>query len=179
LYDEILLYEELLDKKEDNNNKHNKYLMIDISGRGRTYIMNEANPHTEIVKVLVVGNASNTNDKDSTFASFSVYATIKLMLTMMGAPTWIRSWMQPVQELYLIMDDMELLKSQWGITKLQSTQKEYARMFCQAAKTWIRIRTCHDEKSIQAAYTDILDGTVPPSEAIVVDVAHAVAHRKA
>ena len=111
-------------------------------------------------------------------ASFSYYATFKAILSMMGAPAWIRSWMNPVQEIYLIWDDMSALKKEWGQTKLQSTTREYALTFCKAAKDWISIRRCESEESIQQAFTDMLDGTILPSETVVLDVIKAVSHRK-
>jgi hypothetical protein len=132
----------------------------------------------EIVKVLAIGNASATPDKESTFATFSLIASVKLILTMMGAPAILSSWMNPVQELYLIMNDMADLEKEWGPEKLRSTQNEYVQIFCKAAVEWISVRTCDTEESVQNAFAEIVEGTVPPSETIILDAVKAVAHRK-
>jgi hypothetical protein len=177
LYDEVLGYNDLLADSACTT-ESSKYVVIDIAGKGDTYIMNEKQPNTNILKLLVVGNSSNTEEKRATMASFSYYATFKAILSMMGAPAWIRSWMTPVQEIYLIWDDMSALKREWGQERLQSTTREYALIFCKAAKGWIAIRRCESEESIQKAFTDMLDGTILPSETIVLDVVKAVSHRK-
>jgi hypothetical protein len=183
LYDDILGYNEPLGSKGDDVEAptKKKYVMIEISGRGDVYKMNQQNNNSnkiDIVKLLATGNAADVNDKQFTFSHFSWYATIKLMLSLMGAPRWIRSWMNPVQDLYNIMDDMIELKQKWGVEKFKETQKEYGKMFYQAAKEWISIRQCDNEATIEKAFSDIMEGTVPPSETIVLDASEAVAHRK-
>jgi hypothetical protein len=152
--------------------------MIDMAGNGDVYIMNDKNSGTHIVKLLVVGNSSNTEEKRGSISTFSYYATFKLILSMMGVPAWMTHWLNPVQELYLIWEDLFALKKEWGQAKLQATTREYGLKFCEAAKEWISIRRCESVESIQKAFTDMLDGTILPSETIVLDVIKAVAQRK-
>jgi len=187
LYDEILGYDDALNtidtSDEDGATKKAvKYVIIDIAGRGNVYNRIIQEPNVEIVKLLAVGNASATPDNESTFASFSFGATIKMVFAMMNILPWFSSWLNPTQELYFIFNDISDLQSKWGLQKLQTTMKEYERIFCKAAtipgKEWFSVRKCDNENSIQAAFHDIVQGTVPPSEAIILDVAKAVAHRK-
>lgn len=179
LYDEIMGYEDALNC-ERRAKKKMKYVIVDIAGRGEVYNRNIQEPGIEIVKLLSIGNASGTANKQSTFASFSMIAKVKLVLTMMGAPSMFSSWMNPVQELYLIFNHMADLKKEWGAEKLRATLNEYERIFCKAAtdEEWISVRTCDTEESIQKAFEEIVQGTVPPSETIILDVVKAVAHRK-
>mmetsp|Transcript_6149 Transcript_6149/g.9442 ORF Transcript_6149/g.9442 Transcript_6149/m.9442 type:complete len:106 (-) Transcript_6149:39-356(-) len=103
----------------------------------------------------------------------------KMFLTMMGASGILTKWINPVQELYLIFNDIVYLKKEWGIEKFQKTLEDYVNIFCTAASgKLITIRTCENEKSIQAAFSEIVQGSVPPTETIILDVAKAVAHRK-
>ncbi len=180
LYDEVLGYDDSLSSSSANEKK--RYVIIDIAGRGIVYSKALLEPNVEIVKLLTIGNASGTPDKDSTFALFPMKAKIKMLLTMLNVLPWFASWLNPVEELYLIFMDLEDMKSELGIEKLQATMKEYERVFCKAAtgygKEWISIRTCDSENSIQTAFQDILQGSVPPSETIILDVIKAVAHRK-
>mmetsp|Transcript_2359 Transcript_2359/g.3201 ORF Transcript_2359/g.3201 Transcript_2359/m.3201 type:complete len:431 (+) Transcript_2359:31-1323(+) len=178
LYDEIIGYEDALNFEW--RTKKTKYVIVDIAGRGEVYNRNIQEPDVEIVKLLAIGNASGTANKQSTFASFSMIAKVKLMLTMVGAPAMFSSWMNPVQELYLIFNGMADLKKEWGAEKLRATLNEYERIFCKAAtdEEWISIRTCDTEESIQKAFAEIVQGTVHPSETIILDVVKAVAHRK-
>lgn len=191
LYDEVLGYEDTLKNLEsttgeigDNNNKGKKnkmkYIVVDVSGRGEVYKRNVKEPNLEIVKVFAVGNTSNTSDDKSTFSILSMFGMAKMILTMMGAPSFFTSWMNPVVEPYLIMTDMAELKSKWGNEKLDTMQKDYTRIFCKAAASngWISIRTCDTEESIQKAFSDIVQGLIPPSETIILDTIKAVAHRK-
>jgi Protein of unknown function (DUF2855) len=168
LYDEVLGYDEVL------STECTKCCMVDVSGQAQTYQMNTK----VILKNLVVGNASGTDDKKATFSSFTTYETLKLVLTMMGAPSFITNWLNPTQELYLIMNDAAALKREWGLEKYNKTIIKYGLAFCKAAEKWITIRRCDTESSIEQAYVDIVKGTVPPSETIVLDVAKAVSSRK-
>jgi hypothetical protein len=171
MYDIILGYN---DKLCDKNvvPKDESCVIIDISGNSSVWSNNTA--ATKIAKLLVIGNSSGTPEEKSTFACLSLYAKVKMMLTMFGAPVWIRSWMNPTQELFLIMDIMAALKEEWGLEKLNATKQEYTQTFCKHAVDWMKVRDCSTSESIQKAFQDIVQGTVPPSEAIVLDVATAV-----
>lgn len=187
MYDEIIGYDDVLKFEststatgdcDSSGTKETKYVIVDVAGRGGVYNQHFQQVDVEIVKVLAIGNASATPDKESTFATFSLIASVKLILTMMGAPAILSSWMNPVQELYLIMNDMADLEKEWGPEKLRSTQNEYVQIFCKAAVEWISVRTCDTEESVQNAFAEIVEGTVPPSETIILDAVKAVAHRK-
>jgi Protein of unknown function (DUF2855) len=180
LYDEVLGYDEPLGCKDQEDGPPKKFVMIEISGRGDVYELNEKKNKSKakIVKLLAIGNSANVENQQSTFAYFSTYATIKLMLTFMGAPAWVRSWMNPTQELYLITDDKDELTKKWGADKFRETQKEYARLFCDSVKDWIRIRECDTEQAIGKAFTDMLEGSIPPTETIVLDAAKALKYRR-
>jgi len=179
LYDEILGYDEALNTV---STEKTKYTIIDIAGQGKVYSVNMNDPNVEIVKFLTVGASSGAPPSESAFKYFSIYATVKMVLDMMNILQWLASYMNPVQELYLVFKDMADYQAEVGIEQLQATVKEYERLFCRAASTpgkeWITVRNCESEESIQAAFSDIVQGTIPPSETIVLDVVKAVAHRK-
>ena len=166
LYSEILTYDEALPAGED-------VVMVDISGRGVIYTKHQSRAK----KLLCIGNASGGPDKDTAFANFTVYAKIKMILTMMGGPKWIRSSMNPTQELFLIMDTMQVLLEEWGKEKYLQTLEDYTKAFCDEAGKWMKERKCETEETIQSAFEDIVQGSVPPSEFVVLDVGKAVAHR--
>lgn len=170
LYSEIYTYEEDLPP----DGEQQQVVMVEISGRGSVYTRQQS----RVKKLLCIGNSSGVPDKESSFASFTAYATIKMMLTMMGGPKWIRSRMNPVQELFLIMDTMQELVEEWGKVKYLETVEEYTKKFCDEASKWMKERKCDKEDSIQSAFEDIIQGGVPPSEYVVIDVATAVEHRK-
>lgn len=176
LYDEVLGYDDMVSASSPNEKK--KCVIIDIAGRGTVYRKTLEDPDIELVKLLAIGNSSGTPDKESAFALFPMKAKIKMLLTMLNVLPWLASWLNPVEELYLIYMDLEEMKSQLGIEKLQTSMKEYERVFCEAASEWISVRTCDSEKSIQTAFQDIIQGSVAPSETIILDVVKAVAHRK-
>jgi hypothetical protein len=169
LYDTILEYDDALTTE-------GKVVMVDVAGAGKVYKDNMAS--NDIVKLLGVGNSSSTPEATSTFSTFSYIATLKMIMSMMGAPNWIRSWLNPTQELYLIFHTTDELKAKWGTEKYKATIEEYTKTFCVAASKWMSTRVCETEDSIETAYGDIMNGNVPPTEAVVLNVAKAVAHRK-
>ena len=84
LYDHVLGYDEMLPKSK-------KYVMINIAGQRDIYTNNEKEPEIDILKLLVIGNSSSTEDKKNTADLFSYYATIKMAFAMVGLPPWIHS----------------------------------------------------------------------------------------
>ncbi|CAB9501277.1 Protein of unknown function (DUF2855) [Seminavis robusta] len=172
LYDTILGYDDALPAEAGPNSA----VCVDISGKGTVFQNNQ----DKIAKLLVVGNSSGSPEKESTFANFSFFATVKMILTMtMIFPTWVTNALNTKQDLYLIFVTVEALTKDWGTDKYLKTLEDYTKLFCTAAKDWgVKVRDCGSEESIQQAFQEIVEGTVPPSECVVVDVAKAVEHRK-
>jgi hypothetical protein len=168
LYDEVLGYDDLLGER------CTKCCMIDVSGQAQTYQQN----NKSILKNFVIGNASGTEDKKTTFSSLTTYGSMKLIMTMMGMPSFILNRMNPIQEVYLIPPDMTLMKTEWGLEKYNETMIEYGFVFCKAMEKLITIRRCDTEGSIEQAFVEIVSGTVPPTGAIVLDIVKAVSARK-
>ena len=169
LYDTVLSYDEVLPSQ--------KYVMVDIAGRGDVYTKNEKESGVDILKLLVIGNSSGTDDKKATFSTFSYFAMIKMGMAMMGLPAWVHSWMKPTQELYLIWEDNAVMEKEWGKEKYKKTQKDISFTFCKSAKEWMNVREAKTEEEVMKAFEDILAGTVPPSEVITLDTVKALAHR--
>lgn len=167
LYDTILGYDEMLPEAVS------KAVMVDVSGQVKPFAANKS----KIIKLLVIGNASAAKEKASTFAALTPVASMKLVLTLMGAPSWIRKLLNPTQELFLIADTKQALEAEWGREQYQTVQAEHRDSFCAAASQWIKVRRCETEETIQQAFHEIVDGTVLPSEAIVLNMAKATAHR--
>ena len=168
LYDTVLSYDEVLPSQE--------YVMIDIAGRGNVYTKNEKESGVDILKLLVIGNSSGTDNKKATFSTFSYFAMIKMGLAMCGLPAWVHSWMKPTQELYLIWEDNSVMEKEWGKEKYKKIQKDISFTFCKSAKEWMKVRLAMTEEEIMNAFEDILAGTVPPSEVITLDAVKALAH---
>jgi len=168
LYDKILGYDDTLPSDCQD------VVMVDISGNGSLYKNNKK----KVVKLLVIGNSSGASDKESTFATFSMYATVKMVLTMMGNG-WLRSMMNPKQEIFLIFDIMNVLLKEWGKEKYAQTIEEYTKLFCDTAMhQWdMTMRLCDTEETIQKAFEDIVEGNVPPIEYIILNTSKAVEHR--
>lgn len=168
LYAEVLTYDEPLPGTVEGD-----VVMIEVSGRGDIYTKNQS----RVKKLLLVGNASGTPDKDSTGSGFTAYAKVKMLLTIMGGPKWIRKRMNPTQELFLIMDTSAALQEEHGKEKYLQIVEDYTKTFCDEASKWMKARKCDTEESIHSAFEDIMEGSVPPSEFVLLDVAKAVAHR--
>ncbi len=166
LYSQVLSYDDLLDPDE-------KYLFIDIIGSNQIYNKNKGC----VTKLIAIGNTAGALGKDSTFGIFPFYDNIKFVLTIMGAPRWTRSWMNPSHELYLVLDSLKELKAEWGLTKYNTLLKEHTHRFCASANNWLSVKKCDSEESIKKAFVDIVEGKVPPSEVIVLDVPTAVSGR--
>lgn len=168
------LYAQVLSYQDELPTSLGDVVMVDISGRGDLYATNK----DRVKKLLSIGNASGTADKDSSIAAFTALAKCKMILTMTGGPKWVRNLMNPTQELFLIMDTMQVLIEEWGKEKYLENIELYTKRFCDEASKWIRERKCETEDAIQSAFGDIVQGSVPPSEFVLIDVAKAVAHRK-
>lgn len=172
LYDSLFCYDDVLPSGK-------KYVVVDIAGRADIYTRNKNEEGVDIIKLLVIGNSSGIEDKKSTFSTFTTYAKMKMIMGMMGLPSRLHSWMpRPNQELYLIWEDMAAMEKKWGKDKLKDIQKESSFTFCKAAKKWMSIREAKTEEEIGEAFVDILEGSVPPSEIIALDICQAVANRK-
>ena len=167
MYDEVIGYSELLPAST-------KCVMIDIAGRGGIYTKNKA----AVAQLLVVGNSSGTEDKAGTFKTFSYVAMLKMMLAMMGLPAWMHSWMQPKQQFYAIWEDMADMTKEYGAEKSKQLSKEKSLEFCKWAKGWMSVTEATTEEEVEQAFVDILQGSVPPTKFVAIDVAKAVAHRK-
>jgi len=172
LYDSLFCYDDILPSGK-------KYVVVDIAGRADVYTRNKNEEGVDIIKLLVVGNASGIEDKKGMFTAFTTYAKMKMIMGMMGIPPRLHSWMpKPTQELYLIWEDMAAMEKKWGKDKLKEIQKESSFTFCKAAKKWMSIREAKTDEEIGKAFIDILEGSVPPSEIIALDICQAVADRK-
>ncbi|KAL3918151.1 MAG: hypothetical protein SGARI_007541, partial [Bacillariaceae sp.] len=142
------------------------------------YDRNEADPKSNVKKLLLVGNSSNTAEGKDTSTGFTLYAKVKMILSFMGVPLWLRSWMNPTQEMYLIFDEIVTLTKEWGKDKLEKEMLAFGKVFCKEAGNWIKIRKCDNEAAIEKAFADIMTGAVPPSETIALDSTKALSHRK-
>ena len=172
LYDTLFCYDDILPPEK-------KYVIVDIAGRADVYTRNKNEEGFGITKLLVVGNSSGIEDKKGTFSAFTAYAKIKMIMGMMGLPPRLHSWMpRPTQELYLIWEDMAAMEKKWGKDKVKDVQRESSFTFCKAAKEWMSIREAKTEEEIGKAFVDILEGSVPPSEIVALDIGQAVSHRK-
>jgi len=178
LYDEVLGYEDTL--KPLTGATKSSFVVIDTSGKGSVYEQNSKEDNVKIVKLLSVGNASGTPDKQSTGSSFSIVSTFKLILGILGAPRFLLSWLNPTLEIYFIALDLDELNALWGKDKAKATQDEYTKIFCGVVdkNKWISVRTCDTEESIQQGFSDICQGNVPPSETLVLEMTQALEHRK-
>ncbi len=70
------------------------------------------------------------------------------------------------------------MKKEYGESKFKELQKEISFSFCKFAEKYILVREATTEDNVEQAFSEILKGSVSPSETIVLDVAKAVAHRK-
>jgi len=70
---------------------------------------------------------------------------------------------------------MEQLSNEWGNEELKKKLEQVTKDFVETASEWIMVRKCETVPSSKKGFQDILEGSVPPSEAIALDVAKAVA----
>lgn len=166
LYSQILDYDADLDPEK-------KYVFIDIVGRSDIYSKNKSC----VTKLIAIGNTVGATGKDVTFGLFPPFATLKFLLTILGAPRWTRSWMNPVHDLYLVLDGHEELKEDWGLDKYKTLLKENTHAFCKNATFWITTHKCDTEDAIKKGFADVIEGKVAPSQAVILDVRTATRHK--
>ena len=166
LYDQVLGYDD--DLPDDD-----KYILIDVAGRGEVYKGNQ----DKIVKAYVVGNSHGVPDAVSTFSSFGYIATLKMMLAFMGWGGWLAKYLNPKLEVFLIMTVSAQLTQDWGAEGFQKRYETAMQDFTKAAvdKGWMTCKQCNDMKEIKDAYQGIVEGTIPPNEAVILNVGNAVA----
>jgi hypothetical protein len=77
----------------------------------------------------------------------------------------------------LITTVKDNLIAEWGYSGWEEKLEQATQTFCHAAtdQEWMEVRNCDTLDSIRQSYQEILQGTVPPSQAAVLKMHPAIA----
>jgi hypothetical protein len=122
----------------------------------------------------LVGNSNDVPDATASFSQMGLLATAKMLMAFMGLS--LGRFLNPKLEVFLIMTIAADLTKEWGEAGFKERSETAMRDFVDAAvdKKWISCRPCDSVESIQEAFGDIIKGSVPPSEAVVLNVGKSV-----
>lgn len=165
LFDDVLTYEE--DLPTDPTLKP---VFIDVAGDATVY----RRIQKRLAKALAVGG-THSKAKASTFTAFSPGGIVKMVGSMVAPPsvaTWLDRHLDPTLEMFFAPTVMTQLVARWGRATLDERCDAALAQFVDAALEhgWIKIVRAEATSAIQAEYRRIVEGTVPPSEAIIVSL---------
>ena len=99
------------------------------------------------------------------------------MFIDMVAPQSIKAWaarrLSPKLEMFFAPTVINELLGRWGREEMDSRSNTALSAFVDAAidKDWIRVERSENPEAIQAAYRRIVEGRVPPAEAVILSLA--------
>jgi hypothetical protein len=168
LFDEVWLHE-----AERALEPELRPVLIDVAGDAAIY----QRLKSQLAKAFAVGG-THTKAKSSTFSAFGPSALLKLVSSMVAPPAvakWLEQSVNPPLEMFFAPTVMSQLRERWGREKLAAKSDEALGAFVSAAleRGFIRIVRAEKLDAIQSQYRRIVEGKVPPSEAIVLSLADA------
>jgi len=168
LFDDVLTYEQ--DLPSDPTLKP---VFIDVAGDATIY----RRIQKRLAKGLAVGG-THTKAKASTFTAFSPSSILKLVGSMLAPPPvakWLDKHLNPTLEMFFAPTVMSELIARWGRSEFDEKCDAALLSFVDAAlaHAWIKIVRAESPAAIQSEYRRIVEGSVPPSEAIILSLARS------
>jgi hypothetical protein len=166
LYDKVIGYDDAL--PADTGNRH---VLIDVAGDAGIYRRGK----TRFIKAFAVGG-THAEAESSVFTAFGPSGFLKMFIDMI-APQRVKSWavrrLNPRLEMFFAPTVIKQLQVSWGPEELDRKSGAALGAFVDAAVDggWIHVQRSETPEAIQAAYRRIVEGTVPPSEAVVLSLA--------
>lgn len=166
LYDEVLSYDDAL--PEDSGLRH---VLIDVAGDAEIYKRGKS----RFIKAFAVGG-THADAEASVFTAFGPSGFLKMFIDMV-APQSIKAWaarrLSPKLEMFFAPTVINELLGRWGREEMDSRSNAALSAFVDAAidQDWIRVERSENPEAIQAAYRRIVEGRVPPSEAVILSLA--------
>jgi len=164
LYDDVLGYgEDLPDGLA--------HVFIDVAGDAAIYKRNKA----RCAKAFAVGG-THSEAESSVFTAFGPGGFFKMFIDMI-APQGMKNWasrnLNPKLEMFFAPTVINELVSQWGRDELTRRTDAALTRFVDAAvdQGWISVARSETPEAAQAAYRRIVEGKVPPSEAVILALA--------
>lgn len=167
LYDDVLTFDQ--DLPSDGNLKH---ILIDVAGDASIYKGNQ----NRVIKALAVGG-THASAESSTFTAFGPSGFLKMFIDMVGPKAtkrWAKRRLKPRLEMFFAPTVINELLAQWGQEELDKKSDAALQKFVDAAIDggWISVTRSEDVNAIQSAYQRVVSGGVPPSEAVIISLAH-------
>lgn len=166
LYDDVIGYDESL--PPDSALKH---VLVDVAGDAAVYKRSKA----QFIKAFAVGG-THGDAEASVFTAFGPSGFLKMFIDMVG-PEGLKRWasrrLNPQLEMFFAPTVINALLSRWGREEMDRKSDAALTDFVDAAvdQGWIHVERSETPEAIQAAYRRIVQGKVPPSEAVILSLA--------
>ncbi len=166
LYDDVVTYDAGLPGDE-----HLRHLLVDVAGDAQIYKRSQA----KFVKAFAVGG-THSDAESSVFTAFGPSGFLKMIAEMMG-PAFIKKWaarnLRPKLEMFFAPSVIQDLLARWGREEMDARSDAALTAFVDAAVDggWIKVSRSETPEAAQAAYRRIVEGRVPPSEAVILALA--------
>ncbi|NND67238.1 MAG: DUF2855 family protein [Halioglobus sp.] len=164
LYDQVLGYAQDLPDGL-------RHVLVDVAGDAAIYKRNKA----RCAKAFAVGG-THSEAEASVFTAFGPSGFLKMFIDMM-APQGIKNWaarnLNPKLEMFFAPTVINELIAQWGRDELTRRTDAALTEFVDAAvdSGWIAVARSETPEAAQAAYRRIVEGKVPPAEAVILTLA--------
>ncbi|NQX89379.1 MAG: DUF2855 family protein [Halioglobus sp.] len=165
LFDDVIGYTEHLPQGGDL-----QHVLIDVAGDAAIYKRGKA----QYVKAFAVGG-THSDAESSVFTAFGPSGFLKMFIDMLApqlVKSWASRWLTPRLEMFFAPAVINVLLAQWGREELERKSNQALTGFVDAAigQGWIEVLRSESPESAQAAYRRIVEGEVPPSEAIILSL---------
>lgn len=166
LFDDVIGYDEHL--PSDPGLRH---VLVDVAGDAAIYKRGKS----QFVKAFAVGG-THGDAESSVFTAFGPSGFLKMLIDMIG-PQGMKAWaskrVNPRLEMFFAPTVINDLLSRWGREEMDRKSDAALTAFVDAAVDggWISVARAESPDAAQAAYRRIVEGKVPPSEAIILSLA--------
>ncbi|MCX2980730.1 DUF2855 family protein [Halieaceae bacterium IMCC14734] len=166
LYDLVICYEDAL--PDDTELKH---LLVDVAGDAAIYKRGK----DKFVKAFAVGG-THADAEASVFTAFGPSGFVKMLIDMV-APASIKTWaarrLSPKLEMFFAPTVISELLDKWGHEQMDIKSDAALTAFVDAAidGNWMSVHRAETPEAAQAAYRRIVEGKVPPAEAVILALA--------
>lgn len=163
LYDDVVLYDQPLPGPLSR-----QHVLVDVAGDVSAFRLNR----DRIAKALAVGGTQGST-RTSTFAAFRPSGLLKLAAALSGSArleAWAESSLHPQLEMFFAPSVMADLIRRHGKVEFDRRCDAALGAFADhmVAGGHIRVLRCESPAAVQVAYRRIFEGSVPPTEALLV-----------
>ncbi|MCP4841755.1 MAG: DUF2855 family protein [Halieaceae bacterium] len=166
LYDRVITYDD--DIPADPSLRH---VLIDVAGDAKIYKRGKS----KFVKAFAVGG-THSDAESSVFGAFGPGGFFKMFIDMVG-PQRLKQWaahrLSPRLEMFFAPTVIADLLNKWGREEMDRKSDAALASFVDSAldEGWIKVNRVDSPEAAQNAYRRIVEGGVPPSEAVILALA--------